>query len=347
MLPKSPEKNKSFEELNRELQESTKRYEQEKKAIEEKILIASAIQEIESKTPDPATVENSNNPTKQLAYKYRVEIFDGNGFAYRNTITITEYFIPSHHFVFNPYGVFKSDNPRNMASWPSYSDSRAVTATQISSSLIDKMVKIANQKFSPSQFKEIFANNEEFQSLFTSKPPKTMLVGNIIEVIKGSFWERYEEKGNNVIKKALVKYIRNGETPKDVSLNDIYNKISTLSEVERQSIVDTTKSSLSLEDGKIIQKRLKDIDDVEGMRSNISTGVLSGATSGALAFAAESNPILGGAIGFFGGYAASYLSDEYTKYKINRNYDQQELRAKEVLDVIDCVPKNETRLSRC
>ena len=89
--------------------------------------------------------ENSPSSDKQIVYKYRRQVFKGNGFALRDTMKLTEYFIPVHNICFNQYAVFKSESPRNMVGDReiTYSTSQPLTSVQLSVALIDAIRKYA------------------------------------------------------------------------------------------------------------------------------------------------------------------------------------------------------------
>ena len=187
----------------------------------------------------------------------------------------------------------------------------------------------------PEKIQQHFVINEEFQSLFKKKPHETVLVGNEIRTIKRGFWERYEEKGNNVLKKAIVQYIMEGVTPNNVTLNDLSEQISVLSQIEQQSIIDSAKSTLSMDDGKLTKARLISIKKVENEDAKISTGVVSGVGGGIASLTTSVSPLLGIGIGFFSGFVGTYVYNQYQKYQVNHQYDERETRAMKILDAID------------
>lgn len=281
---------------------------------------------------------NRESSNKLIAYRYRLDINDGSGgFSERNFSTITEYFIPSSKICFSKVAAFKSEKPRNLLTSKSFHRrSEPLTAITLSQELINEIENAVEQNTFNS-----LKNNEEYQLLFKSKPRKTTLVGNEIVFIKDGFWDSYKTKGNNVIKKAIIQCILDGTTPKETSLNDVVQLAKKLSPSEKESLVNSVNRTLSIENGKLTEKRSKAIKHIEKNQDLITSGILGGVGGAAVSAISRLHPVISIGLGLFGASALKYADGAYKKYNENQLWDQREQRAKMIFDMINDQPENE------
>jgi hypothetical protein len=285
-----------------------------------------------------STIDVTQEPAEGIAYKYRLDVGELIYFK-----TITEYFIPSNKICFNESAAFKSEKPRNLSNSKFlHRRSEPLTALTLSQELINT-IENAVEGNAFNSLKE----NEEYQSLFKTHQHKTVLVGNEIIKIKDGFFDRCKIKGNNVIKKAIIKYILNGATPIETSLNDVIQLAKKLSSIEKDSIINSVNETLSIENGKLSEKRSSAIKEIEKNHANEegaqvwSGGLVGGVIS--YIFELPIHPIISVGLGLFAASALKNVEGEYKKNNENQLWDRREKRAKMIFDMINDKPENDTK----
>jgi hypothetical protein len=190
-------------------------------------------------------------------------------------------------------------------------------------------------------------NNNEYQLLF-NKPQKTE---EHRFLNKHNFWDNYKLKGNNIIKKALIQYILDGNTPKNTTIDNLIPLVHTLSVIEQKSLIDSIKHTLSMQDGKLTKKRLHAIKEFDGNGFNnadVASYMFLGAIGGdILSVILRINPILGMSLCAIASGMLVYADAELGKYNENQLWDQREKRAALIIETINNQINNENAKLAC
>jgi len=162
---------------------------------------------------------------------------------------ISEYFIPSEQLCFNQSIIYSRLDTTLINNIPSHAS--ALTKVYLPHSLIHEFKKVvtsSGEKSAVDLTSCSVTTTSIFKDLFT-KPILNEL--SLTQPI--SFWIKCDNKGNNPIQKALVKYIREGTLPKQISLDTLIEKIKNLDSIEQLSILKCIQTSLKISNNELMK----------------------------------------------------------------------------------------------
>lgn len=295
-------------------------------------------------------VRKPNTSTETiLAYKYkRNAIVSEGSYAFRDTVSLIEYFVPSLNKCFNKHGIFCAKKPQTDKSKDiGYNKAEPVTAVQLPKSFVDKMDSFqVKGDYDYTQW----ANQPENCSLFEKKPYNQIdvTVGNLIFIKSDkNFLSRLERNGNRVFKKAIISFILKNELPEKVSKEKLIELISALSREEQQSILSSVSIELKMEGKKLTKLREKYIED----EAPKALPIMAGAMFGLLTFLSAKIMLINSLgsmatslITAVGGGVGAYLNEIN---KMNERWDKSEERAEWIFNAIELNYENEYRFVKC